>query len=491
LNFSTILDVLEYRAKIIPNKVCLIDATSGKECTYGDFWQIIVNFASRLSGLGLKRGKNVIVRVGRVIETLAAQYSINLAGGVYCPVESSLKEPRLLEMLSYFESDILISTEKITFNGKWIDLLTVCNIGNENGLDINFKSPNPDDVCAIVFTTGTTGKSKGVMRTFRSVLVTADANKNAYEFIENSVFYWIQPLHLVSGISTYCRVFIAGDTAVYCEQTPFINEYFNTIKCYKATDVHISAAVAEMILRSIPNAFIDVADQIKTMAFGGSALSEKYKEQLRLLLPKTRLYIRYGATEMPAITYLEFSKHTGKVNCVGKPFSCTKISIFDEYGLVMKNTSINNVGIIACEGGALMAGYWREPELTAITLKDGKIMMTDVGYMDNDGFLYLMGRRDDVIVMGGYKIAPYEIEEVTMQIEGIAECACVPVPNEATGYVPKLFVVMENGYEFSAKKISEYLLRKLEKHKQPRIILEVDSLPKVEGSIKTDRRRLN
>jgi long-chain acyl-CoA synthetase len=162
----------------------------------------------------------------------------------------------------------------------------------------------------------------------------------------------------------------------------------------------------------------------------------------------------------------------------------------DENGDLTKSVSKNNPGIFFCENDSKMIGYWKAPELTAKTLKNNGIIMTDVGYSDSDGYFYVMGRRDDVIVSGGYKIAPYEIENAAMLIPGIAECVCVPIPDKILGSVPKLFVRMKGGNEFSVKKIARQIAEHLEAFKIPREICQIGDFPRVRNSKKINREEL-
>jgi acyl-CoA synthetase (AMP-forming)/AMP-acid ligase II len=137
-----------------------------------------------------------------------------------------------------------------------------------------------------------------------------------------------------------------------------------------------------------------------------------------------------------------------------------------------------------------MKGYWNDPDMTASVLKDGWLKLSDIGYIDKDEFVFLLGRKDDVINSGGVKIAPGEIEEATLELEDIAECVCTSVPDTMLGSVPKLCVVMKENAEFSAKNIYQYLALKLEGYKLPRTIVQIDTLPKTEDNMKVDKRRL-
>jgi acyl-coenzyme A synthetase/AMP-(fatty) acid ligase len=146
-------------------------------------------------------------------------------------------------------------------------------------------------------------------------------------------------------------------------------------------------------------------------------------------------------------------------------------------------------GIIAIRSNTVTAGYWNEPELTARTIQNGVIYMTDLGYIDEDGYLYLVGRRDDVINVGGLKVAPTEVEDMAQRFEKVDECACVPYEDKIFGRCLRMFVVMRPGYDFDAAEISDYLGTKLEAYKVPKYIERIDEIPKTYNG-KIDRKRL-
>jgi long-chain acyl-CoA synthetase len=135
-----------------------------------------------------------------------------------------------------------------------------------------------------------------------------------------------------------------------------------------------------------------------------------------------------------------------------------------------------------------MLGYWKNPELTASVTRGDYIILSDLGYMGDDGLLYFVGRADDIIISGSYKIAPLEIEETANSFDGIRESACVPVSDPIMGQIPKLYVVMEENHVFNSNKIYKFLQDKLEMTRVPRIIEEINEIPKINNKI--NRREL-
>ena len=151
--------------------------------------------------------------------------------------------------------------------------------------------------------------------------------------------------------------------------------------------------------------------------------------------------------------------------------------------------SNENPGIIAIRSNTVTAGYWNEPEITANTIHDGVIYMTDLGYIDDEGYLFLVGRRDDVINIGGLKVAPTEVEDVALRHKAIAECACVPYEDATYGRVMKMFVAVKEGFDFDIEGITSFLESKLEAYKLPKYIEQLPEIPKTYNG-KIDRKKL-
>ena len=149
----------------------------------------------------------------------------------------------------------------------------------------------------------------------------------------------------------------------------------------------------------------------------------------------------------------------------------------DDNGKVITATK-DKPGCLFFEGPMTMAGYWKEPELTQKVLQDGKIFTNDIGYRGEDGYIYLLGRKDEVINSGGNKIAPVEVEETMLRCEKIEDCACIPVWDPVAGQIPKLYVVMKSGEELCQEELIRFLSERLEFFKIPKKIEQLDKLPR-------------
>ena len=172
---------------------------------------------------------------------------------------------------------------------------------------------------------------------------------------------------------------------------------------------------------------------------------------------------------------------------MGKANPGVDIFIVDEDYKPMEATK-ENPGIIAIRSNTVTAGYWNEPEMTANTIRDGVIYMTDLGYLEN-GYLYLVGRRDDVINVGGLKVAPTEVEDVALRHPSVNECVCVPFDDKVFGRVVKMYVCLNEGYTLDTEALVAHLQERLEAYKIPKYMEAIDEIPHTYNG-KIDRKKL-
>ena len=215
---------------------------------------------------------------------------------------------------------------------------------------------------------------------------------------------------------------------------------------------------------------------------------EADKDKLCEILPNTRLYFAYGSSEAGCVSMYDYSKNRGLISCVGKPNKNANIFIVDDNRNPIKSSK-ENQGLIAISGGMVMQGYYNAPELTEGVLKDGVVYTNDIGYIDDEGYVYMLGRKGDVINIGGLKIAPTEVENVVLRYPDIADCACFAVEDRMGGVVPKLNVVMKKGCELDTAALRAHMAKHLEAFKIPKQIVKVDELPKTSNG-KLDRKNL-
>jgi acyl-CoA synthetase (AMP-forming)/AMP-acid ligase II len=228
--------------------------------------------------------------------------------------------------------------------------------------------------------------------------------------------------------------------------------------------------------------------KIRYVTNTAAALPVKHVLMLRDIFPTARIYSMYGLTECKRCTYLPPKDIDRKPSSVGIAIPNTEMWIVDEDG---NKVGPDTVGQLVIRGATVMKGYWEKPESTAKKLKPGPIPGEQVLYtgdyckMDEEGYLYFVGRMDDIIKSRGEKVAPKEVENMLMNIPGVREAAVIGVPDDILGQAVKAFVVFEQGVTMSEKQLQKECQGRLENFMVPKYIIEVPSLPKTDtGKIK-------
>ena len=181
--------------------------------------------------------------------------------------------------------------------------------------------------------------------------------------------------------------------------------------------------------------------------------------------------------EIGRTCYLDFNKDACRPGSIGRPVPNARFAVMGpDHKPIESNPE--HTGLLASAGPMNMSGYWGEPGLTAETVQDGYVMTADMSYIDPDGYVYVLGRADDVINYKGIKISPEEIEEAASGCAMVADCACIPMEDELAGQVPKLFVVPAEGIEYSEAELFAYLKEHIDDNRMPRIIELIDVIPR-------------
>ena len=235
-------------------------------------------------------------------------------------------------------------------------------------------------------------------------------------------------------------------------------------------------ASIRVIINRTGDRFSKFKHQIDFVGSGSSPLFASDCDGIRKLLPYSRLYNTYQATEIPGGTAYNYNEEDFRANCIGKPVRTMDIAILTEDGCFTKEAGVE--GQICAKSELVMKGYYNEPELTQSVFKDGWFVSSDIGTFDADGYLYYIGRKDDVINLGGYKIAPTELESLALQFGLVQECICIEDSDEYGVPYLKLLVVVEDKSKFDPVALNAFLSDKLEKYKIPRVIEAVDALIK-------------
>jgi long-chain acyl-CoA synthetase len=487
-DFPSILHAVADHAKTIPDKIAIIEAETDRKCTYGELWAYVKTFSKHMTAAGVKRdfgdgyGTRVVVRCTQTIDFVVSALAIQLAGGVFVPVEKNIAEAQIIETMKETDSKILITEKPLSSYDyvyiKLMDAVSECDCID----DENIVFPEQDALADILFTTGTTGKNKGIMHSFKSFTAMIFSIYSAFNHDNEQIWLLPNPLSHINGfLRVYMSLFYQC-TVVLLDGYALAKSFFSAIIKYKITIINLLSATTEMYLRTYYNKLVEIKGQINYISLAGSSFSDEQINSLRNIFYKSKIILAYGATEVGGC-YIDHSLQGFTSFCIGQPRSGTKVVFFDEKKRNIIEATAKNPGLFAMNSCTRMIGYWKNPELTASVTRGDYIVLSDLGYKGEDGLLYFVGRVDDVITTGAYKIAPLEIEGAANSFDGIRESACVPVNDPFMGQVPKLFVVMNENHYFDEKEIINYLKSKMEVTKLPRYIEEIGEIPKINNKI--------
>lgn len=460
----------------------------GQQITYKELWKEVCGFAVYLRSVGLAKGDRVVVKARHAIWYAVACLGVQLAGCTFIPVEKLIGIEGLKSIAERFSAAMVISDADIAGAPyRTLDSASVRSLAEVN-LDkvVPFCFPQLGDLCDILFTTGTTGKPKGVMLSHRAVVAVAENVQHGIGISDSNKYLIPSPMDHAAGIRNLYLCMLTGTTAVLLDGYTNVKLLFEYIRDYHVTGIYLPPSAVRMLLLLAGKELAKYAEQIQFVYTSSAPFPEADKERLIDLLPNTRLYYAYGCSEAGRSCIIDYSKLRDRDNCAGKPNINSKVFIVDDDHNEIQS-SVTNQGLIAITGDTVMEGYFNDPELTARTLVDGVVYTNDIGYIDGDGYLYVMGRRDDVINVGGLKIAPTEVEGVALRFPGVAECVCYPVKDRLMGVCPKLNIVEEPSADVDIVALREYMLHHLEAYKVPKQIEKTEFVPKTSNG-KIDRK---
>lgn len=459
-----------------PDTVAVI--ASDVKITYGELWKEIRGFANFIKKQNLPEKSRIVVKSDSDIWFAVSCFAIHLTGNIHVPLEKTIGVNGLQNVAEELSAAMVVADIEAEGNFVLVDSRKVREIG-ETEFDeaVTFDFPTSEMTCDMMFTTGTTGKSKGVVVSHRAVVAVSENVQYGAGIIDNNVYLVPAPINHASAIRKLYVSMLTGTTVVLLDGFKDIRKFYKCIEDYGVTSILMPPAAVRMLLVLSKKQLAKYSCQLHHIHTGSAAFPEADKEMLCEILPDTKLYFAYGSSEAGCVSMFDYSQHKGLISCVGKPNKNAHIFIVDDDRKEIKSSQTNQ-GLIAISGAMTMDCYFNEPELTKEVLVDGVVYTNDIGYIDEEGFVYMLGRRGDVISIGGLKIAPTEVENIVLRFPGVMECACFAIEDRMGGCVPKLNVVPENGAEIDVNELKKFLAGYLEAFKVPKIVEIVDEIPK-------------
>ena len=463
-------------------KIFLINDTN--QISYLKFNKIVNQIANALISIGLKAGDRVAVQAEKSVIQIALYVATIKAGGVYLPLNTGYTTNELDYFINDSSSFIVIIDSKI--ENKLKELLDNQNItfltlnGDESGSlneslvwqDENFDpiDREKDDLAAILYTSGTTGKSKGAMLSHKNLVSNTKVLKETWQYSNDDTLLHMLPIYHTHGL------FVA----------------FNLLAYVNGSIIFLSKFSIEDSLKWVKKS----TSMMGVPTFYTRLLSdEKFNHDL---VKHMRLFIS-GSAPLLAETHIEFEKRTGKKilerygmtetnmnisnpyegerkpGTVGLPLSGVEVRIADNYG---KELAKGEIGIIELRGENIFQGYWQMPDKTKESFRDDGFFITgDMAYIDENNYVVIVGRDKDLIITGGLNVYPKEVEELIDEIDGVIESAVIAVPHKDFGEAV-VSIVVRADENLSEDDIKNNLLEKIAKFKQPKEIIFENTLPR-------------
>ncbi len=492
--------LLTKTARLFPDKIGLIHGS--KQLTYAQLNTRANRLASALQNLGISRGENIAILQYNYPEFYESLFACFKLGCGAVPINFRLHPKEFAFIIDHSEAKALILSEEfntsilevrkhitaaqhlITLAGAGGELLDYEKLLVEGSAEFVDADVEPDDLAWLFYTSGTTGMPKGAMLTHRNLLA---MTMNFYAdicpgFGPDDVILHAAPLSHGSGLYGLPNIG-KGATNIILESKSFDPELvFKTIEKYRITNMFVAPTMIKMMIDH-PAVTIYDHRSLRSLNYGGAPmLVEDLREAIQKLGPC--LVQLFGQGESPmTITYLPHWDHVlegtvvqrKRLGSAGIPRTDVEVKIFDENDNELPR---GDIGEIVTRSDLVMKGYWKNPEATSDTLKNGWLHTGDMGYMDENDYLFIMDRSKDMIISGGENVYPREIEEILIRHPAVNEVSVIGVPDAKWGEAIKAVVVLVPNKTATEDELIAYCKENIAGYKKPKSVDFVEELPK-------------
>lgn len=497
-NCTTFLDANAHNS----TKPALIIPSCGESYTFAELRDLVSRVGRGLLDLGIEYGDRVCIYLETSPEYLISYLALWRIGAVAVPTNRVYQEGEVLYAVRDAEAVAVITdVDGMALLGRIKNqtptLQHIISVGGETWTDLLRAPPGLraancrfDDLCQIQYTSGTTGNPKGAMLTHGNWIAAMDAERDVLGLTADDVYLGIYPMGHV-GISWGLSTLRAGGTYVVMERFN-LDRYLDLARRYQATVVAGMPPVIHSLIQTPPGSEVALETARVMISGGGPLMPGVWKPfHERFKIPVVNAYglsetivVGTGTAIRP-----EHYATADEFRSVGTPVGFSEVKIVDADD-PCRELEPGEDGEIALRGPAVASGYWRMPEETsAVFLPDGWFLTGDIGYLDEDGMLYITDRKKDMIVMSGWKVYPTEVENVLVQHPGVLDAAVFGCPNERQGEIPVAVVVPSADDGITPDVIISFARDHLAGYKVPRRVIVADEIPRVNGW-KLLRRRL-
>ncbi|WP_062354780.1 o-succinylbenzoate--CoA ligase [Bacillus kwashiorkori] len=471
------------RASLTPNKIAIV--FQGQVLTFQELFVQVKCTSKRLTTLGIKKGDRVATFLNNHIDTVITLHSLQLIGCTTILLNTRLSEQELLFQLTDSGVKHLIVDQSIFPIKSKIGVQIITKAELEQAEEAEFplvREFTLTDICTILYTSGTTGFPKGVCQSYGNHWWSAIGSALNLGLHDNDTWLLSVPLFHISGFSILIRSVIYGIPIILHEK--FDEKKINDeLISGRTTIISVVSTMVSRLLEDLENR--NYHPNFRCMLLGGGPISQSLLEKCKE--KKIPIFQTYGMTETASqIVTLSPEYSMVKLGSAGKPLFPAQLKIIKD-GMELQAMEI---GEIVVKGPNVTSGYYNRPTANKESFtSDGWFFTGDVGYLDKEGFLYVVDRRSDLIISGGENVYPAEIENVIQSHKAIAEAAVTGINDQQWGQVPIAFYVVKKGYQVSEVELISFCQQRLAKYKIPKKWREVNELPR-NGSNKILRRLL-
>lgn len=492
---------LERSARRLPDKTALV--VGDRRLSYGEIDRLANCVAHGLIQQGVRRGDRVAIYLDSSVDAAIAIFGVLKAGAVFMPVNPTTKADKLAFVLNNSRAAALVTDGKRSqvideTRGRTPHLRAMLLAGprgteRDHGVAVSalediysqdeWASPPPEnrsidiDLAALIYTSGSTGNPKGVMLTHLNMVAAATSITTYLESRPDDIVLNVLPLSFDYGLYQVLMAFKVGATVVLERSFAYPHAVLDTLIRERVTGFPIVPTISAILLQLDLRAY-DLSS-LRYVTNTGAALPTHHITELRRLLPHVRLYSMYGLTECKRVAYLPPDQVDSRPSSVGKAMPNVEVYLVDERGHRLDA----GIGELVIRGSNVMTGYWEMPDETSRVLKPGSLpgervlYSGDIFRMDDEGYLYFIGRKDEIIKTRGEKVSPREVENVLASLEGIADAAVVGVPDDVLGQAIKAVVTLKPGAALTEQQIMRHCAQRLEDFMVPRSVEIRTALP--------------
>jgi long-chain acyl-CoA synthetase len=500
-------DFLEVSAAEFPHATAIVHDAA--RTSYRELNRMANCVATWLRTEGLAHGDRVVLLLANGKTYAAVYFGILKCGGVAVPLSTDIKPGAIPSLIAELDAQLFVTSyrfERMLKTINWSSTAVHRLLIDRPRLDwrksalsvVSLKevlessdgghpriSLNPDALAVIIYTSGSTGRPKGVMLTHRNIVSNTHAICQYLNLTHRDIQMVVLPFFYVMGQSLLNTHMAVGGTVVINNRFAYPADVLNQMVSENVTGFSgVPSTYAHLLHRSPLKAYRDRLTSLRYCSQAGGHMPQHVKSELREALPEhTLIYIMYGATEASArLTYLEPGQFAARPDSIGKPISGVTLKVIGPDG---KEVPPGQTGEIVARGPNITNGYWRDPESTAAVLDEWGYHTGDIGYMDDEGFYYVHGRKDNILKVGGRRISTQEIEDALAATGLVVDAAVFGFPDRLLGHRLAAILAPKN-QDCGVDEIISRLSQILPKYKTPTEIKICRQLP-LNASGKVDR----